>query len=138
VSKDYVVAAAGHRVTHGAVIDIFLTHRKNCDSRAKFPEWESRLPLSHAMRMEYMTAFVAENCDTPVEIETGHVGVDCFECGDTGISSLPAEQHPARTCNDCKRSASMLVSVCEASNCEIPAPVCANPRRQFRTASRTS
>jgi hypothetical protein len=68
------------------------------------------------MRMERMTAFVSHNCDTTVEVEVERVGVGagqvkCFECGGTGISSFPAEEYPARTCNDCKGSGFVLVSV---------------------------
>jgi DnaJ-class molecular chaperone len=66
--------------------------------------------------MERMTAFAGYSCDTPVEVEVERVGVGagrvkCFECGGTGVSSLPEELYPARTCNDCKGSGYVLVSV---------------------------
>jgi hypothetical protein len=46
------------------------------------------MSLSHVMRTALMTAFVAENGDTPVEVEVERLGsgasqLKCFECGST-------------------------------------------------------
>ena len=48
------------------------------------------------MRMERMTGFVAQNCDTPVEVQVERVGVGagrvkCFECG--GAVETGSERH---------------------------------------------
>jgi DnaJ-class molecular chaperone len=68
------------------------------------------------MPVERMTAFVAVDCDTPVEVDVECLGagagrVRCFECGGTGESVLPREIVWNRRCNDCKGSGFVLVSV---------------------------
>jgi DnaJ-class molecular chaperone len=66
--------------------------------------------------MERMTAFVGMDSDTPVGVEVVRVGagagkVRCFECDGTGVSPLPPELYPARTCVECKGTGFVLVSV---------------------------
>jgi len=46
------------------------------------------------MRKERMTAFVAQDCDAPVEVGVERVAagagqVKCFACGGTGLSPSP-------------------------------------------------
>jgi hypothetical protein len=59
------------------------------------------------MRTELMTAFVAENSDTQVEVEVERVGggagqVNCFECDGAGVSPFPADLNSARTASSAK------------------------------------
>jgi hypothetical protein len=68
------------------------------------------------MRMERMTAFVALDCDTSVDVEVEPLGagagkVRCFECGGSGLSPLSREYQPDPACADCKGSGYLLVSV---------------------------
>jgi hypothetical protein len=68
------------------------------------------------MRMERMTAFVALDCETPVQVDVERLGagagkVVCFECSGSGVSPLPLELYPARVCVECKGSGLVLVSV---------------------------
>jgi hypothetical protein len=72
--------------------------------------------LSHAMSTELMTAFVAENGDTQVEVSRAcwYWSGDVFRVRRHRGLPLPAEFYPARSCNDCKGTGIVLVSVCRA------------------------
>jgi hypothetical protein len=70
------------------------------------------------MRTELMTAFVAANCDTPMDAEVERLGVGagkmrCPECegdgnwGKFGLGGLPRDF----PCPDCKGTGFILVSV---------------------------
>jgi DnaJ-class molecular chaperone len=76
------------------------------------------MPLSHAMRMERMTAFVGLDSQTPIDVELERLGagagkVRCFECGGSGTLDHfpPGYFTRGRRCPDCKGSGFVLVSV---------------------------
>jgi DnaJ-class molecular chaperone len=63
-----------------------------------------------------MTAFVALDCETPVQVDVERLGagageVVCFKCSGSGVWPLPRELYPVRICVECKGSGFVLVSV---------------------------
>jgi hypothetical protein len=91
-------------------------HAFQLDDEVELRNERPHLPLSHAMRMERMNAFVALDCDTPVEVDVERLGagagkVRCFACGGSGLSPLGREFQPDPLCAASKGSGHVLVSV---------------------------
>ena len=68
------------------------------------------------MRTELMTAFVALDGNTPVDVRVERLGagagkVRCFECGGDGVCKFPREMVRDPKCPDCKGTGFVLVSV---------------------------
>lgn len=73
-------------------------------------------PLNQVMSIEFMTAFVALDCNTPVDVEVERLGagagkVRCFECAGSGRSSFPKDMYAGGKCPDCTGSGFVLISV---------------------------
>jgi hypothetical protein len=86
------------------------------------PDWrnarERARPSPHSSAMDRMVAYVAINCDTPVDCEAidrgaGAGETECFECGGTGDWGQFYPEPPGHKvdCRDCKGSGRVFVSV---------------------------